>query len=163
MSDIRVVDYIVRHLSAIGVDTVFLLNGGGMMHLVDSLGIHPSMRVICNHHEQASAIAADGYSRIAGTVGLCCATAGPGATNIMTGLVGAWQDSSRVLFLTGQSKLSDTIANSGIDGLRQCGTFEVDIVPMVTSVTKYAAMVTDANQIKYHLEKALFLIVKKFF
>ena len=158
MTKIRVVDYVVQYLSEIGVDTAFLLNGGGMMHLVDSIGNHPSMRVVCNHHEQASAIAADGYSRISGKIGFCCATSGPGATNILTGLVGAWQDSSKVLFLTGQSKLNDTIANSRIEGLRQCGTFEVDIVPVVQPVTKYAAMVLDANEIKFHLEKALFLM-----
>jgi acetolactate synthase I/II/III large subunit len=158
LTKIRVVDYIVQHLAEIGVDTAFLLNGGGMMHLVDSVGSHPGIRVVCNHHEQASAIAADGYSRISGKIGFCCATSGPGGTNILTGLVGAWQDSSKVLFLTGQSKLNDTIANTGIEGLRQCGTFEVDIVPIVQSVTKYAAMVVDANEIKFHLEKALFLM-----
>jgi acetolactate synthase-1/2/3 large subunit len=158
LTKVRVVDYIVQHLTEIGVDTAFLLNGGGMMHLVDSIGRHPDMQVVCNHHEQASAMAADGYARISGKIGFCCATSGPGATNILTGLVGAWQDSSRVLFLTGQAKVSETICNSGIEGLRQCGTFEVDIVPIVKSVTKYSVMVTDAKDIKFHLEKALFLM-----
>jgi acetolactate synthase-1/2/3 large subunit len=154
---IRVADYIVARLREAGVDTVFLLNGGGMMHLVDAVGRCEGMRYVCSHHEQASAMAADGYARLSGRVGVCCATSGPGATNILTGLVGAWQDSAPLLFLTGQSKTSQTIAQSGIEHLRQYGTFEVDIVPIVASVTKYAHMLTDPASVRYHLEKALHL------
>lgn len=154
---IRVVDYIANHLRSVGIDTVFMLNGGGMMHLVDALGRTPGMRYVCSHHEQGSAMAADGYARRTGKTGVCCATAGPGATNILTGLVGAWQDSTPLLFLTGQSKSTQTIAHSGIPGLRQFGTFEVDIVPIVQSVTKYAHMLMDPKSVRYHLEKALHL------
>lgn len=151
---IRVADYIAQRLQEWGVDTVFMLSGGGMMHLVDSVGRAEGMHAICNHHEQCSAIAADAQARFTGRLGVCYATSGPGATNILTGLVGAWQDSSPVMFLTGQSKLTQTIQCSGIAGLRQFGTFEVDIVPIVKSVTKYAVMVTDPKTIRYHLEKA---------
>lgn len=154
---IRTADYIAQCLREMGIDTVFMLSGGGMMHLVDSVGRTEGLRAICNHHEQASAFAADAQARRSGHVGVCYATSGPGATNILTGLVEAWQDSSPVLFLTGQSKSTQTIQCAGIPGLRQFGTFEVNIVPIVESVTKYAVMVTDPKSIRYHLEKALYL------
>ena len=154
---IRASDYIAQRLQEWGVDTVFMLSGGGMMHLVDSVGRADGLSAICNHHEQCSAIAADALARFSGRIGVCYATSGPGATNILTGLVGAWQDSNPVLFLTGQSKSTQTIQGSGIAGLRQFGTFEVDIVPIVKSVTKYAVLVTDPKTIRYHLEKAFHL------
>lgn len=128
-----------------------------MMHLVDTLGRRDGLKYVAQHHEQASAMAADGYARRCGELGVCYATSGPGATNIVTGLAGAWQDSTPILFLTGQSKISQTIENSGIEGLRQYGTFEVNIVPVVKSLTKYAVMVKDPQSIRFHLEKALHL------
>lgn len=152
---IRVADYIASRLLEMGAKHVFLLNGGMMMHLVDALGRPGGLRYICNHHEQASAMAADGFARHTGKLGVCYATSGPGATNILTGLVGAWQDSTPVLFLTGQIKSTQTIHGSGIPNLRQFGTFEVDIVPIVQSVTKYAQLVMDPLTIRFHLEKAL--------
>jgi acetolactate synthase-1/2/3 large subunit len=151
---IRVADYIASRLLEMGAKNVFLLNGGMMMHLVDTLGRPGGLRYICNHHEQASAMAADGFARHSGKLGVCYATSGPGATNILTGLVGAWQDSTPVLFLTGQIKSTQTIHGSGIPNLRQFGTFEVDIVPIVQSVTKYAQLVMDPLTIRFHLEKA---------
>ncbi|PKB22454.1 thiamine pyrophosphate-binding protein [Janthinobacterium sp. 64] len=154
---IRVADYIASRLLEQGVKHVFLLNGGMMMHLVDTLGREGGLGYIHHHHEQASAMAADGYARRSGELGVCYATSGPGATNILTGLAGAWQDSTPLLFLTGQSKSTQTIQGSGIAGLRQFGTFEVDIVPIVASVTKYAQIVMDPLTIRYHLEKALYL------
>ena len=152
---IRVADYIAGYLQAIGVKTVFLVAGGGMMHLIDALGRIEGLHYMCNHHEQASAIAADAYARQTGSLGVCYATSGPGAANILMGLVGAWQDSSPVLFLTGQSKISETVRGSGIHGLRQFGTFEVDIVPIVKSVTKYAVFLDDPQNVRYELEKAI--------
>jgi len=154
---IRVADYIVGRLREIGVDTIFLLNGGGMMHLVDAVGRCDGIRYVCSHHEQASAMAADGYARLSGELGVCFATSGPGATNLLTGVVGAWQDSAPTLFITGQSKSTQTIALSGIPGLRQFGTFEVNIVPIMQSVTKYCHMLTDPQSVRYHLEQALYL------
>ena len=154
---IRVADYITSYLQKMGAKKVFLLNGGMMMHLVDTLGHRGGLEYVAQHHEQASAMAADGYARRSGELGVCFATSGPGATNILTGLAGAWQDSTPVLFLTGQSKSTQTIEKSGIEGLRQYGTFEVDIVPVVKSMTKYAVMVMDPRSIRFHLEKALHL------
>jgi acetolactate synthase-1/2/3 large subunit len=153
----RVADYIASQLQKVGAKKVFLLNGGMMMHLVVTLGRPDGLEYVAQHHEQASAMAADGYARRSGELGVCYATSGPGATNVLTGLAGAWQDSTPVLFLTGQSKSTQTIEKSGIVGLRQYGTFEVDIVPVVKSITKYAVMVTDSRTIRYHLEKALHL------
>lgn len=153
----RVAEYIAIQLQKAGAKKVFLLNGGMMMHLVDTLGHPGGLEYVAQHHEQASAMAADGYARRSGDLGVCYATSGPGATNVLTGLAGAWQDSTPVLFLTGQSKSTQTIEKSEIEGLRQYGTFEVDIVPVVKSMTKYAVMVMDPHAIRFHLEKALHL------
>ncbi len=152
----RVADYIAGRLKDLGVRTVFLVSGGGMMHLIDAIP-RAGLRYVCNHHEQASAMAAEGYARESGGLGVCYATSGPGATNVLTGLVGAWQDSSPVLFLTGQSNVHQSIRGTGMQGLRQFGTFEVDIVPIVQSVTKYAAFLADPAMVRFHLEKALWL------
>ena len=154
---IRVADYITQFIQQQGVESVFMLSGGGMMHMVDSVGRAKNLKVICNHHEQCSAIAADAIARYSSNIGVCFATSGPGATNLLTGLVGSWQDSSPVLFLTGQSKYSQTIQGSNIKDLRQFGTFEVDIAPIVKSVTKYSLMINDPTKIRYHLEKAVYL------
>jgi acetolactate synthase-1/2/3 large subunit len=132
-----------------------MLSGGMMMHLMDAFGREPGLRYYCTHHEQAAAMAADAYARQTGKLGVCLATSGPGATNLLTGLVGAYQDSTPVLFITGQCKRAETVRASGIPGLRQNGFLEVDIVPIVESVTKYAAFVESPNRAQYHLEKAL--------
>jgi acetolactate synthase-1/2/3 large subunit len=151
---VRVVDYIARTVEGLGTDVFFMLSGGMMMHLMDAFG-RTKMRYYCNHHEQACAMAADAYARETGKLGVCLATSGPGATNLLTGLVGAYQDSVPVLFLTGQCKRKETVRWRGIEGLRQCGFLEVDIVPIVKSVTKYAAFVDEPADIRYHLEKAI--------
>lgn len=153
---IRVADYIARTVEGLGTDSFFLMSGGMMMHLMDAFG-RTGMRYYCNHHEQACAMAADAYARQTGKLGVCLATSGPGATNLLTGLVGAYQDSIPVLFLTGQCKRKETVRWRGIKGLRQCGFLEVDIVPIVESVTKYAAFVDEPRDIRYHLEKAIHL------
>jgi acetolactate synthase I/II/III large subunit len=153
---VRVADYIARTVAGLGADAFFMVSGGMMMHLMDAFG-RTSMRYYCNHHEQACAMAADAYSRQTGKLGVCLATSGPGATNLLTGLVGAYQDSVPVLFLTGQCKRKETVHWRGLKGLRQCGFLEVDIVPIVESVTKYAAFVDEPADIRYHLEKAIHL------
>lgn len=153
----RVADYIARHLHSIGVRDVFLLSGGGMMHLVDAVSRVEGMHYHCNHHEEACAMAAEAYGRLTHRLGVCYATSGPGATNILTGLVGAWLDSSPVLFVTGQANTYHSIRGSGIKGLRQFGTFEVDTVPIMQSVTKYAVFVDDPKLVRYHLERAIHL------
>jgi acetolactate synthase-1/2/3 large subunit len=154
---IRVADYFVRYLADRQVDTAFLVSGGMMMHLMDAVAREPRIAYFCNFHEQASAMAADAYARVTGRAGLCLATGGPGGTNLLTGLVGAWQDSIPIVFLTGQSKLCDTVRGNNIAGLRQYGMFEVDLIPIVQSVTKYAAFVDRACDARIHMEKAFHL------
>lgn len=153
----RVADYIANFLAGKGANTVYMLSGGGMMHLIDAVGKCPNLSYVCNHHEQASAMAADAYARKTGEIGACYLTAGPGGINAITGLVGAWLDSSPIFCISGQSKVSQTVRNSKICGLRQFGTFEVDILPIVQPITKYSAFIDDPLSIKYHLEKAFYL------
>lgn len=153
---VRVADYISQKLLEHGVDTVFLLSGGGMMHLLDSVGRTKGLSYVCNHHEQAGAMAAESYARVKGGLAACYATSGPGATNLLTGIVGAWLDSAPVLFVTGQSKVTQTIRGTASEGLRQFGTFEVDIVPIVKSVTKYAAFISKPADVRYHVERAIY-------
>ena len=153
----RVADYITQELFRNGVDTIFLLAGGGMMHLVDAAGKTKGLKYICNHHEQSCAMAADGYARQKGGLSAAYATSGPGGTNTITGIVGAYQDATPIVFITGQSKASQTIESSQITDLRQFGTFEVNIVPIVKTITKYAIMITEPSTVRYHLEKAIHL------
>ena len=153
----RVADYLAQRVVEAGADCFFVLTGGMAMHLNDAFGRALGLRYYCNHHEQASAMAADAYARQTGKLGVAMATSGPGATNLLTGLVGAYQDSVPVLFLTGQCKRIETIQGRGIPGLRQCGFLEVDIIPIVQSVTKYAAFVESPERARYHIEKALHL------
>ncbi len=153
----RVSDYIVRHLESLGIDAAFMLAGGGMMHLIDALGRSEKIKYYCNHHEQAGTMAADAYARVSGKPGLSYATSGPGGTNTITGIVGSYQDSTPMIVITGQSKVSQTIRGRHKEGLRQFGVFEVDIVPVVESITKYSAFVETPESIRYHLEKACYL------
>ncbi len=152
---IRVADYIAQHLEKIGVTHVFLVAGGGMMHLQDAISRQKTLRYVCNHHEQSCAYAAEAYSRAREGLGVCYATSGPGGANTVTGVIQAWLDSSPVLFITGQSKVSETIRGSKLFGLRQFGTFEVDIVPIVQTVTKSAVFLSDPQKARYELEKAI--------
>lgn len=155
----RVSDYLAQFVAAKGARHAFMLSGGGMMHLMDAVGRSPDLGYVCNHHEHACAVAAEGYARQSGGLGFCLVTSGPGASNTVTGVVECWQDSVPVLFVSGQAKRSQTIQGTGMAGLRQFGTFEVDIVPIVQSITKYAAFVDDPTTIRYHLEKACALAV----
>lgn len=154
---IKVSDLVTRYLEQQNVRHVFLLSGGMLMHLLDSLSRSQRIRYICNHHEQASAMAAEGNARWRGGLGVCFATSGPGATNTVTGIAGAWLDSSPVLFITGQSRRTLTTRGLGLSGLRMVGTFEVDFVPIVQSITKYAVFVDDPKMILFHLQKAVHL------
>ena len=153
----RVADYFAYFLAERGVSTAFMVSGGQMMHLIDAISRVQSIRYYCCHHEQACAMAADASARLTGAVGLCYATGGPGGTNLITGLVGAYQDSIPIFFLTGQCKVRDTIQANVLTGLRQMGMFEVDIVSIVSSVTKYAAFVDRPEDARYHMEKAYHL------
>jgi acetolactate synthase I/II/III large subunit len=137
-----------------GVKHVFMVPGGGAMHLNDSLGKNPQVDFVCNHHEQASAIAAEAYARVTGHLGLALVTTGPGGTNAITGVAGAWLDSTPCMFISGQVKRADLAAGRG---LRQLGVQEIDIISLVTPITKYAVTVMEPASIRYHLEKALYL------
>lgn len=152
----RVVDYITDSLYKAGAKDVFMLTGGGMMFLSDSVKVHPKMNVICNHHEQACAMGAVGYAKYTGGIGVVYTSTGCGATNAITGLLDAWQDNVPCVFISGQVKLKETTRNSGLS-LRQIGTQEADIISVVKPLTKYAVMLDDVNEVVYHLEKALHL------
>lgn len=151
---VRLADYIVDFFVKKNIKTVFLLSGGGMMHLLDAVNNNSEMKYICHHHEQASGFAAEGYARVSETSGLCFATSGPGGTNLITSITSCWQDSVPVFFITGQAKLSQTIRNSELKELRQYGTFEVDIISIVKTITKYNVFLNDPSTIKFHLESA---------
>jgi len=154
---IKTTDYICNYFSKIGVKDIFMISGGGAMHLVDSVGKHPKLNYICPHHEQAAAMAAEGYARTSGKMGVVVVTSGPGGTNTLTGVIGQWLDSIPCLYLSGQVKFETTIASCPKLGLRQIGDQEINIVDIVRPVTKYAVMVTDPKTIRYHLEKAIYL------
>lgn len=151
----RVADYIASFLVEHGITDVFSVVGGGAMHLNDGLGHHEGLRVTYNHHEQASAIAAESYARMTGRIAAVCVTTGPGGTNAITGVLGGWLDSIPMLVLSGQVKFTTTVACCPDLPLRQLGDQEWHIVDTVREMCKYAVMVTDADRIAYHLEKAL--------
>jgi acetolactate synthase-1/2/3 large subunit len=152
-------DYVMRFVSAQGVRHVFLVTGGGAMHLNASLAQCPELEAVCNSHEQASAMAAENYAKATNNLGVAMVTTGPGGTNALTGVAGAWLDSTPVLILSGQVKRPDRMfAPDGTPlGMRQLGVQEVDIVSIVKPVTKYAVTVLDPSSIRYHLEKAVWL------
>lgn len=150
---IRVADVIARWLVGKGVRHVFMVTGGGAMHLNDAFGRHDGLTCIFNHHEQACAIAAEGYFRASGRMPMVNVTTGPGGTNAITGVFGAWTDSIPMFVISGQVKLATCLAHYGSDA-RQLGDQEADILSMVSSITKYSAMVTDPASIRYHLERA---------
>ncbi len=147
-------DYIVAQLADWGVSHIFLVTGGGAMHLNDSIGRESRLQYVCNHHEQASAMAAESYARISGLPGVVNVTTGPGAINAINGVFGAWTDSVPMLIISGQVKRDTCMRAQGIMGLRQLGDQEVDVVAMVSNITKVAVMVDDPLSIRYHLERA---------
>ena len=152
----RVTDYIAKRLYQEGVKDVFMVSGGGAMYLSDGLAMHPKLNAVCNHHEQASAMAAVGYAKYSENLGVAYLSTGCGSTNALTGLLTAWQDNVPCVFVSGQVKKKETVRNSGLK-LRQIGTQEADIISIVESITKYSVMVNEPNEIAYHLEKAIYL------
>lgn len=131
-----------------------MLPGGAAMHLNDSLGRSPNIEFVSNLHEQACAIAAEAYARITNNLGVALVTSGPGGTNTVTGVAGAWLESTPVLFISGQVKRTDLKRDLGV---RQLGSQELDIVSIIKPITKYAVTIMDPSAIRYHLEKALYL------
>ena len=147
-------DYVMEFLADAGLKHLFMLPGGGAMHLVDSAGRSKRIEYICNLHEQACAIAADAYGQYTNRFGAALVTTGPGGTNTITGVAAAWLDSTPCIFISGQVKRADI---KGDRGVRQIGFQEIDIVRLVSPITKYAVTVMEPDSIRYHLEKALFL------
>jgi len=150
-------DYVAKQLADWGVRHVFMVPGGGAMHLNDSFGRESRIRYVCNHHEQAAAMAAEVYARVTGGTGVINVTTGPGGINALNGVFGAWTDSVPMLVISGQVKRETCMATTGMRNLRQLGDQEVDIVRMAGGITKYAVLVDDPQDIAYHLEKAWFL------
>lgn len=153
----KVAKYIAAFLVQNGIKDCFMVTGGGAMHLDDALGHESGLHCVFNHHEQGCAIAAEGYTRLTGKLAAVCVTSGPGGTNAITGVMGGWLDSIPMFILSGQVKRETTTWSCPHLGLRQLGDQEFDIVGSVSNMTKYAVMVTEPNDIAYHLEKALYL------
>ena len=147
----KISDYIMEFIADLGVDKIFYVTGGGAMHLNDSLGRNEELEGVCMLHEQGASIAAEAYARIHEGYGACLVTSGPGGTNALTGLAGAYMDSIPVIFISGQVKRADLIGDQKI---RQFGIQEVDIISMAKSYTKYAVQIERPEDIRYELEKA---------
>jgi len=155
---IKVSDYLINRLHNVhGVDDIFMISGGGAMHLDDSIGKCEGLNYICNHHEQACAIAAEGYARISGKLAAVNVTTGPGGTNTLTGVFGQWTDSVPVIYISGQVKEETTITAYPELKLRQLGDQEVDIVDIVRPITKFAISITNPLDVKKYLDKAVYL------
>ena len=151
----RVADYIAKTLADRGIKHVFMIVGGGAMFLNDAFGLEKRIQYVCNAHEQSSAMAAEGYARITGKMSVVCVTSAPAGTNTLTGVLGQWVDSIPVLYISGQVRYATTVASTDLP-LRQLGDQEINIVDIVKPITKYAIMVTDPLEIRYHLEKAIY-------
>src|SRR3954468_12758041 len=156
MTQVKLSHWLADQLVAHGISDAFMLTGGGAMHLNHSIGTHPDIRTTFCHHEQALAMAAEAYARLTQRMALVNVTSGPGGTNTITGVYGAFVDSIPMLVISGQVKNETTVRFTGLP-LRQMGDQELDIEPIVRPITKYVAMVTDPQTIRYHLEKAIYL------
>ena len=153
---IKLSDFIAKRLKEkYRIRYVFMVSGGGAMHLNDSFGKY--IPYICNHNEQASAIGAEGYARLHQELAVVNVTTGPGGLNCLNGVFGQWTDSVPVLYISGQVKQSTTLASCPNISLRQLGDQEVDIISCVKPLTKYAISLTQAQDIEYVLDKAVYL------
>ncbi|MDB5913950.1 MAG: thiamine pyrophosphate protein binding domain protein, partial [Ramlibacter sp.] len=156
MTMMKLSNYIAQKLVEHGVSDVFMVTGGGAMHMNHSFGTHPKIKATFNHHEQACAMAAEAYYRLTNRLPVVNVTSGPGGTNAITGVYGAFVDSIGMLVISGQVKYETTVRSTGLP-LRQYGDQELDIEELVRPVTKYVHMVTEPETIRYHLEKAIYL------
>ena len=148
----KVSDVVAEVLIEEKVSHVFAISGGASLHLIHSLADNKNIQYICNHNEQACAMAADGYSRVSGKTGVAVTTSGPGATNLITGICCSYYDSIPSLFITGQVS---TMRMKGDTGVRQIGFQETPIVDIAQEITKYAYTIVDPEEIRYQLQKAL--------
>lgn len=157
----RLSDYVIKYLKDNhDVEVIFTVSGGGCIYLVDSLTNVPGVKYIATHHEQAAAIAAEGYARLHGKLGACLVTSGPGSTNAITGVLCAWTDSIPIIVISGQVNKNMTTGLTKLP-LRQLGDQELNIVDVVKTITKYAVQINEPNEIKYHLDKACLLATWK--
>lgn len=154
---IKLSDYIIKNLKEYGIKHIFMVSGGGAMHLNDSIGKYKDIEYICNHHEQACAIGAEGYARTGGKLAVVNVTTGPGGTNAITGLIGQWLDSVPVLYISGQVKFETCIESCKEIGLRQLGDQEINIIDIVKPVTKFASMIKNPLEVKRLLKKAIYI------
>lgn len=152
----RIADIIAETAAAAGIKDVFMITGGGAMHLNDGFGRCKKLHVTFNHHEQACAIAAEAYCRLSGRMALVNVTTGPGGINALNGVYGAYVDSIAMLVISGQIK-RQTLARNYPIPLRQLGDQEVDIISMVKPLTKYAVVLQDPQQVKVVMQKAIYL------
>ena len=152
----RLADYVATRINKFS-DIVYMVTGGGAMHLNDAFG-KSKMKIVYCHHEQACSIAAESYARISNKLPTVNVTTGPGGINAINGVFGAWTDSIPMLIISGQVKRETLVSTYGDNGgWRQLGDQEVDIVNMVKGITKYSILLTDPSTIKYHLDKAIYL------
>lgn len=154
---VKVAKYISAFLVEHGITDCFMITGGGAMHLDDAIGHEKGIHCVFNHNEQATSIAAEGYTRMTGKLAAVCVTSGPGGTNAITGVMGGWVDSIPMFVLSGQVKRETTTWSCEELGLRQLGDQEFDIIHSVSNMTKYCVMLTNPQEVAYHLEKALYL------
>ena len=147
----NVAEYVMQFLAGRGVNDLFMVSGGGIMYLADAVGSPGTPKFWCNYHEQACAIAAEGYARVLGTPGVCLVTTGPGSTNALSAIAGAWVDSIPVIVISGQVR---TDLRADYRQWRQYGPQEIDIISMARSVTKLAAEITDPGAVPDALEQA---------
>jgi len=152
----RVADFVADQLVAAGIQHVFMVTGGGAMHLNDALGNHAGLTPVFCHHEQTCAMAAEAYYRVTGRLAAVNVTTGPGAINALNGVFGAYVDSMAMFVVSGQVKRETLAPLCGLP-LRQLGDQEADIVSMVQKITKYAVRVDDPALIRRHVERALYL------
>lgn len=153
---IKVAQYIADYVLSSGITDCFTVTGGGAMHLNDAFGHKDGLHCMYNHHEQACAMAAEAYARYSGKLALVCVTSGPGGTNAITGVIGGWLDSLPMFIISGQVKRETTIWSTNVP-LRQLGDQEYNIIDVAKHMTKYAYMVTEPDEIAYHLEKAIYI------
>ena len=151
---IKLSDYVIDFIAGLAIRHIFMLPGGGCMHLVDSVGRNEKIKFVGCLHEQAAVIAADAYAQYRNDIAAALVTTGPGSTNAITGVAAAWIDSTPLIVLSGQVKRRDLLSGRGV---RQMGIQEVDIVSIVKPITKYAVTVLEPQDIRYHLEKAVYI------
>ena len=156
MSPIRLADFVAQRIAEHGVRHVFMLTGGGAMHLNDAFGRVDGLKYVCFHHEQAAAMAAESYARLSGRIAALNVTTGPGGINALNGVHGAYTDSIPMLVISGQVK-RETLRHNAAVVVRQLGDQEADIVDMAKSITKFAVAISNPLDIRYTLEKALWL------